>query len=1197
MNKIAVSVIIPVYNTEKYISICLNSVLNQTLKNIEIICINDGSTDDSLEILNEYANNDNRIKVISKSNEGQGIARNVGIKEARGEYIAFVDSDDFIKEDMLEKLYFSCKKNNLDLAMCKVASYDELSNKINDSLWYYSLGIFDDFDKKVFSHNDTFEFTCEISVTPYNKLYKNSLIQKYDIKFAENLIFEDEVFFYDVYLKAKRVSIVDEVLYYYRTNRMGSTVEKTHDKDYSDIVHIFKLIIQKFKETNNWENYKINVSNRFIHLILWRYSQTSENFRDSFYQNFKNLLLELLEDEDISNNLDLKIRHRVNLLINSKNHVDFSNKDKNKLFSIVMACYNVENYINDAIDSVINQSFGFESNIELILVDDGSTDKTPDICNDYVKNYPDNIRYFHQENQGQASARNFGLKYINGKYVNFLDSDDTLRADTLEYVYPFFEKHYDEVDLVSIPIRFFERQKGDHPLNYKYKNDNIIDLNKFWCYPQLSAASAFFKAELFDKFKFDTKLISSEDSIMVNKILLEKKAYGVVKKGAYNYRKRFDESSTIDESNKSIEFYNNRLKDYFINLINYSIKKCSFIPKFIQYMIVYDIQWMLYDESVLNDLFNDIQFDEFYKNIKYVADNLDDEIILNHKNVSLPVKNYLLKTKHDAESHVEITNTDVIIYVGDMILDRLSIHKFWLDIIEIKNNKLFISGMFKSYFNKDDIEIELVKLTNNQSKIFHPQIVDYTSRTSSKFSESVTNFDFDVLLNDVENSIIKLNVKYKNTISINLDIDFLSHARMSKVSNYSIWDNYFIISYNNQIKISNYNYFKMVKSEIKVLKRIFINKGPYWTSALAFHFVYILFFPLFRKKKIWLFMDRRENADDNAEHLFKYSTKQNDGIVKYFTLCGDSEDFIRLNNQKNLLPFYSIKQRLIYLFADKIISSHPDENILNPFWGKNIKYYSGLINSKKTFLQHGVTKDDISTWLRKYDKNLELLVTVSEIERNSFYKYKYNYDKSVVQVLGFPRFDNLENISNKKQILIMPSWREYLSYIYKSQINKSEYFKKINSLINNENLIKLANDFGYKIIFKPHPKVYEFIDLFNKKNEVIFDYNTKYQELFNNSSILITDYSSVAFDFSYNKKPVIYYQYGNDYNFKDRYFDYETMGFGEVTHYEDELINILGEYLNNDCEMKNVYKKRVDNFYKFNDKNNCKRVYEAIKKL
>lgn len=179
----------------------------------------------------------------------------------------------------------------------------------------------------------------------------------------------------------------------------------------------------------------------------------------------------------------------------------------------------------------------------------------------------------------------------------------------------------------------------------------------------------------------------------------------------------------------------------------------------------------------------------------------------------------------------------------------------------------------------------------------------------------------------------------------------------------------------------------------------------------------------------------------------------------------------------------------------------------------------------------------------------------------------------------------------------MPSWRENLSYTYKSQINKSEYFKKINSLINNEKLVNLAKKYGYTIIFKPHPKVYEFIDLFNKKEGVIFDESTRYQDLFNNSSILITDYSSVAFDFSYNKKPIVYYQYSDDYNFKDRYFDYESMGFGEVTNDEDNLIDIIEEYLKNDCAMKEIYKKRVDNFYMFNDKNNCKRVYEAIRKL
>ena len=115
--------------------------------------------------------------------------------------------------------------------------------------------------------------------------------------------------------------------------------------------------------------------------------------------------------------------------------------------------------------------------------------------------------------------------------------------------------------------------------------------------------------------------------------------------------------------------------------------------------------------------------------------------------------------------------------------------------------------------------------------------------------------------------------------------------------------------------------------------------------------------------------------------------------------------------------------------------------------------------------------------------------------------------------------------------------------------------------------------------------------------KVIFDEKSSYQELFNNSSILITDYSSVAFDFAYNKKPVIYYQYGDDYNFKNGYFNYESMGFGEIVDDESDLINMIENYLGNNCKMKDIYKKRVDNFYMFNDKNNCKRVYGAIRKL
>ena len=125
----------------------------------------------------------------------------------------------------------------------------------------------------------------------------------------------------------------------------------------------------------------------------------------------------------------------------------------------------------------------------------------------------------------------------------------------------------------------------------------------------------------------------------------------------------------------------------------------------------------------------------------------------------------------------------------------------------------------------------------------------------------------------------------------------------------------------------------------------------------------------------------------------------------------------------------------------------------------------------------------------------------------------------------------------------------------------------------------------------------EFIDLFDTNDYVYVDKESTYQQLFNNSSLLITDYSSVAFDFAYIKKPVLYYQYSDDYHFEETFFDYETMGFGEVIDDIDTLTDTIAEYLDNGCKMKKEYVNRVDSFYKFKDRDNCKRVYNEIRKL
>ena len=1207
------SVIIPVYNVENYLNECLDSVTSQTLEDMEIICIDDGSTDNSPDILKEYSKKDKRIKIITKENGGQATARNLGIKEAQGEYIAFVDSDDFIEPTMFEKLYTKSKDNNLDIAMCKIATYDNQTEEIKDNVWYYMLGVFRDFEKDIFNHKDTKEFTCHIAVTPYNKIYKTTLLKENNILFPEGLIFEDEKFFYDTYLRAKRVSIVDEFLYYYRINRKGSTVDTIKDNDFSDIVPISKLIRETFKETDNYEDYKILLSNRFIHLQLARFTQTSQKYKENFFNLLKSDLEEVLADRTIYDNLESDVKLRVDKIINSESLNEFEKLDEDKAFSVVMACYNAENHLDETINSLLGQSFSFGSNIQLILVDDGSTDKTGEICQKYQNQYPDNIIYLHQENQGQGAARNLGLKHVKGKYINFLDSDDKFSGNTFYSVYEFFEKHYDEVDFVSVPIFFFDKAVGQHPLNYKFEEDKIIDLNKNWDYPQLSSSSAFFKKELFDNYSFKTDFVNSEDSLMINKMLIDNPIYGVVKDAIYWYRKRTNDASTIDSSTSKKDFYIDRLKRYFKELINYSKEKYGNVAKFIQYLIVYDLQWMFIVEDV-SEILTTEEIKETYIHIQDILSEIEDEVILSLRDDKLNISYHMLATKYATINvnlnkevkyeniHSNYNNKIAGVYCENTLIDKLDKHRLWLDIIEIKGNTLYISGFLMSFFDDEDVKIEIAK----NGKIY-PTTTVYYHNNSKKFLncslESQFNFDCEIPLENKENSKIEIYARFigensDETSKWKLPIGFADYARMSELSNYSICGNYFLKFNDNDFYISRYNYFKMLKSEIPILLRVLKRKESYYTSILFFRFVYLLLYPFYRKKRIWLFMDRQENADDNAEHLYKYAVTQKDNIKKYFTVSDEFGDFTRLSDLPNVLEFYSIKQRLVYLFAEKIISSHPDENILNPFMGKNVKSYSGLINSDKIFLQHGVTKDNVSSWLHKSDKNLKLITTVSDAERKSFLDPGYNYDENIIQTLGFPRFDNLKtNEKTKRQILIAPSWRTDLHNMTIKYIMDSDYFKTINSLINNKTLISIAEKYDYKIIFKPHPMVYGYVDLFETNEYVTIDEKTTYQELFKDSDLLITDYSSIAFDFSYMKKPIIYYQHDNDYNFKEGYFKYKTMGFGDVITDENILIGKIEEYLKNDCKMEEIYAKRVNSFYKYNDKNNCKRVYDATLNL
>lgn len=231
-----ISVIIPVYNSEKYLSRCLESVINQTLEDIEIICINDGSNDNSLAILENYAKKDTRIKLINqKENKGQSIARNAGIKISKGKYISFIDSDDFVDKNFLYALYEACINNNAQIAACSIKRENE--SKSETLIHYTKTEIIEDVSEKFKKANLP---KCCFSV---NKLYLKEALLKNNILFREDFLYEDMIFTPRVLLKFQKFAVVDNVYYHYWINP-NSTVKQKHDKARADKIEAHKYLMK-----------------------------------------------------------------------------------------------------------------------------------------------------------------------------------------------------------------------------------------------------------------------------------------------------------------------------------------------------------------------------------------------------------------------------------------------------------------------------------------------------------------------------------------------------------------------------------------------------------------------------------------------------------------------------------------------------------------------------------------------------------------------------------------------------------------------------------------------------------------------------------------------------------------------------------------------------------------------------------------
>ncbi|MBD5487698.1 MAG: glycosyltransferase [Lachnospiraceae bacterium] len=901
-------------------------------------------------------------------------------------------------------------------------------------------------------------------------------------------------------------------------------------------------------------------------------------------------------------------------------------ENKEYKVSIVTAVYNVEEYLEEMIESIIAQNIGFE-NVQLILVDDGSKDNSGNICDQYALQYPDNIVVVHKENGGVSSARNEGLKHVKGEYVNFTDADDMLEYNALEVMYEYLKENEEWIDLVAIQFIFFGAKSGGHPLNYKFKKTRLIDLRKEYNCIQLSLSCALIKSECFNNRCFDTELAYAEDAKVVIDILLDKMRYGVARGASYLYRKQEAGGSAIDTGRSKPAYYIPYMERFIMHSLENAKAKRGYIPQFVQYACMYDLQWRL-DQYPLVELgVLDSEAEKQYKSLIINAlQYINNKIILEQRNLGNNYKMAILSLKEEnkGKKEIEACPNDLQICIEDISSASAGSYSMFFEFIYVYSEKIEIEGYIRCFAEFDDIEVIFRSESEEDSFIeYKAELYDREEKSAFCMDEVITRakgFRFSINRDEMPDDMeLQLYLCYQDNHIICKNIMFGKFFPLAKqLKNSYFYQEGILLTYSGSrlklLKTANRRIIR--KHEKNFRKEMLLKRDKRVFRGWIARKSYYMLKP-FKRKELWLISDRLTKADDNGEAFFTYMNTigKNTNIDTYFVLDKESEDYERLRKIGKVVPYHSTKHKILSLLCDKVVSSQADDYVFNRFFNEMYLYKDILYRQKFIFLQHGVIKDDLSRWLAKSGKNIDIFVTTTYMEYQSILQCAYYYDERQVKCTGLPRYDYLYDDTKEKNIItFMPTWRSYLagnldvhtdSRILKKGIEDSSYCKMYRQIFSDSRLYEAAEKYHYEINIMLHPTMpVECIEYFNCADSVkILEKNTRYRELFADAKLIVTDYSSTVFDFVYLRKPVIYYQQDADDFFSGKhtydkgYFDYERDGFGEVEYTAEALVDRIIEYMKNGCKLKDVYRERIEKTFPYNDKNNCKRVYEEIMKL
>lgn len=867
--------------------------------------------------------------------------------------------------------------------------------------------------------------------------------------------------------------------------------------------------------------------------------------------------------------------------------------------SIIIPVYNVEEYLEHCLDSIIEQTID-KSRIEVLLVDDGSTDSSPEICDRYAEKHSF-FRVFHVKNGGVSNARNFGIENSKGKYILFLDSDDWLTKKSVKNIVTFFNKHYDEIDLVTYN-QMTEKDsilKESKHFRYRYINKTgIYDLTDpdYQLFVQ-THMNICVKNRGKNNYKFDTSMIFHEDQKYILSNLSEKNKIGYCDKACYIYVKNTG-GATQERSHP-----------YFIYEKTMELWESFFskekVPSYVQAYFLHDFNWKLRGNVLWPYQYKGERFEKERQRIINLLKKVDDDVIISLPTLVNAHKSYVFRLKYGDE--VKVVTEDDRFYLSHNNEELISFNylEIFLTKFHVKKGMLTLIGSIKCNAANftDDIKAQAVFYGKEEETV--DLGLKYSSLSICASQTETNNYKMFVIKRPIKD-IKKIGFHtFLNGKEYQTHFTFAAANPFSrKLKRFSYICEGMNIRYNESDKktffsfkrVNIFNYTKWLAKNIILAPKI-----GYRNTLTR------LQTPGYKKKhRIWLYCDSSKTVKDNAYYQFLHDIKKNDGVERYYIYNPqtDISGWFDSPLKKYLIPYGSLKHRLYALSADKFLTSFYGQRDMLSYPYGAMKYFFDMVNFDIIYLQHGVLHAHLPTMysLDRMILDKEVISTGFE-ERNLI--DNYCFDESFLIKSGMPRYDHIDKTKKaEKKILFAPSWRKFLVQSdgsggwnpkEKSFLN-SEFYKVTSEFLSDPRLIKALKDNGYVLDFKLHPNFRCYDELYKLDGETVRLADKTVDEF--SYSIFITDFSSFVFDFIYLKRPVLYFVPDKDLfdaglnHYRELDIPLED-GFGELSTTCEKAVDDVIALIENDCVPAEKYVSRMNGLF-FDIENHSEELYNNL---